>query len=107
MITYILIMYLMSLMFMCNVVVKQSEVVKIFKKLQCVLKLCLKFCWILNINFLDFFSYSHARFLWLLSAALESMEGYYYRDSVSVEEYQAQINATSLDKVKQYYKKLR
>lgn len=35
------------------------------------------------------------------------MEGYYYRDSVSVEEYQAQINAASLDKVKQYYKKLR
>lgn len=46
-------------------------------------------------------------FLWHLSAALESMEGYYYRDSVSVEEYQAQINAASLDKVKQYYKKLR
>lgn len=35
------------------------------------------------------------------------MEGYYYRDSVSVEEYQAQINTASLDKVKQYYKKLR
>lgn len=35
------------------------------------------------------------------------MEGYYYRDSVSVEEYQAQINAASLDKVKQYDKKLR
>lgn len=43
----------------------------------------------------------------ILSAALESMEGYYYRDSVSVEEYQAQINAASLDKVKQYDKKLR
>lgn len=39
--------------------------------------------------------------------ALESMEGYYYRDNVSVEEYQAQINAASLDKVKEYYKKLR
>lgn len=39
--------------------------------------------------------------------ALESMEGYYYRDSVSVEEYQAQINAGSLEKVKQYYKRLR
>ena len=35
------------------------------------------------------------------------MEGYYYRDNVSVEEYQAQINAASLDKVKQYYKRLR
>uniref|UniRef100_A0A8C7FC82 Phosphatidylinositol-3,4,5-trisphosphate dependent Rac exchange factor 2 n=1 Tax=Oncorhynchus kisutch TaxID=8019 RepID=A0A8C7FC82_ONCKI len=35
------------------------------------------------------------------------MEGYYYRDSVSVEEYQAQINSASLDKVKQYYKRLR
>ncbi|KAM9775546.1 phosphatidylinositol 3,4,5-trisphosphate-dependent Rac exchanger 2 protein isoform 1-T1 [Syngnathus typhle] len=43
----------------------------------------------------------------LFTQALESMEGYYYRDSVSVEEYQAQINATSLDKVKQYYKRLR
>lgn len=41
------------------------------------------------------------------SVALESMEGYYYRDNVSVEEYQAQINAASLDKVKQYYKRLR
>uniref|UniRef100_A0A4W5RHQ1 Phosphatidylinositol 3,4,5-trisphosphate-dependent Rac exchanger 2 protein n=1 Tax=Hucho hucho TaxID=62062 RepID=A0A4W5RHQ1_9TELE len=38
---------------------------------------------------------------------IESMEGYYYRDSVSVEEYQAQINSASLDKVKQYYKRLR
>lgn len=35
------------------------------------------------------------------------MEGYYYRDNVSVEEYQAQINAASLDKVKQYHKRLR
>lgn len=35
------------------------------------------------------------------------MEGYYYRDNVSVEEYQAQINAASLDKVKEYYKRLR
>ncbi|KAM8882523.1 phosphatidylinositol 3,4,5-trisphosphate-dependent Rac exchanger 2 protein isoform 1-T1 [Synchiropus picturatus] len=43
----------------------------------------------------------------LFTQALESMEGYYYRDNVSVEEYQAQINAASLDKVKQYYKKLR
>lgn len=42
-----------------------------------------------------------------MSAALESMEGYYYRDNVSVEEYQAQINAASLEKVKQYYKRLR
>lgn len=39
--------------------------------------------------------------------ALESMEGYYYRDNVSVEEYQAHINTASLDKVKQYYKRLR
>uniref|UniRef100_A0A3Q3N311 Phosphatidylinositol 3,4,5-trisphosphate-dependent Rac exchanger 2 protein n=1 Tax=Mastacembelus armatus TaxID=205130 RepID=A0A3Q3N311_9TELE len=43
----------------------------------------------------------------LFTQALESMEGYYYRDSVSVEEYQAQINAASLDMVKQYYKRLR
>ncbi|KAK3541479.1 hypothetical protein QTP86_026979, partial [Hemibagrus guttatus] len=43
----------------------------------------------------------------LFTQALESMEGYYYRDSVSVEEHQAQINATSLEKVKQYYKRLR
>uniref|UniRef100_A0A8C8JEL3 Phosphatidylinositol 3,4,5-trisphosphate-dependent Rac exchanger 2 protein n=1 Tax=Oncorhynchus tshawytscha TaxID=74940 RepID=A0A8C8JEL3_ONCTS len=43
----------------------------------------------------------------LFTQALESMEGYYYRDSVSVEEYQAQINSASLDKVKQYYKRLR
>ncbi|XP_057680467.1 phosphatidylinositol 3,4,5-trisphosphate-dependent Rac exchanger 2 protein [Corythoichthys intestinalis] len=43
----------------------------------------------------------------LFTQALESMEGYYYRDNVSVEEYQANINATSLDKVKQYYKRLR
>uniref|UniRef100_A0A663MWE3 Phosphatidylinositol-3,4,5-trisphosphate dependent Rac exchange factor 2 n=1 Tax=Athene cunicularia TaxID=194338 RepID=A0A663MWE3_ATHCN len=34
----------------------------------------------------------------LFSQALESMEGYYYRDSVSVEEFQAQINAASLEK---------
>lgn len=39
--------------------------------------------------------------------ALESMEGYYYRDNVSVEEFQAQINAASLEKVKQYNQKLR
>ncbi|RVE58754.1 hypothetical protein OJAV_G00198160 [Oryzias javanicus] len=43
----------------------------------------------------------------LFTQALESMEGYYYRDNVSVEEYQARINAASLDKVKQYHKRLR
>ncbi|XP_063062477.1 phosphatidylinositol 3,4,5-trisphosphate-dependent Rac exchanger 2 protein [Engraulis encrasicolus] len=43
----------------------------------------------------------------LFTQALESMEGYYYRDSVSVEDYQAQINTHSLEKVKQYYKRLR
>uniref|UniRef100_A0A8C2BD58 Phosphatidylinositol 3,4,5-trisphosphate-dependent Rac exchanger 2 protein n=1 Tax=Cyprinus carpio TaxID=7962 RepID=A0A8C2BD58_CYPCA len=43
----------------------------------------------------------------LFTQALESMEGYYYRENVSVEEYQAQINAGSLEKVKQYYKRLR
>ncbi|KAF7213927.1 5-trisphosphate-dependent Rac exchange factor 2 [Nothobranchius furzeri] len=43
----------------------------------------------------------------LFTQALESMEGYYYRDNVSVEEYQAQINAASLDKVKQHNKRLR
>ncbi|XP_062841329.1 phosphatidylinositol 3,4,5-trisphosphate-dependent Rac exchanger 2 protein [Trichomycterus rosablanca] len=43
----------------------------------------------------------------LFTQALESMEGYYYRDSVSVEEHQAQINAASLEKVKQYDKRLR
>ncbi|KAL3041059.1 hypothetical protein OYC64_011942 [Pagothenia borchgrevinki] len=43
----------------------------------------------------------------LFTQALESMEGYYYRDNVSVEEYQAQINCSSLEKVKQYYKRLR
>uniref|UniRef100_A0A8C6LIW3 Phosphatidylinositol 3,4,5-trisphosphate-dependent Rac exchanger 2 protein n=1 Tax=Nothobranchius furzeri TaxID=105023 RepID=A0A8C6LIW3_NOTFU len=42
----------------------------------------------------------------LFTQALESMEGYYYRDNVSVEEYQAQINAASLDKVKQHNKRL-
>lgn len=46
-------------------------------------------------------------FLLFIHSALESMEGYYYRDNVSVEEYQAQINTTSLEKVKQYYKRLR
>jgi hypothetical protein len=35
------------------------------------------------------------------------MEGYYYRDNVSVEDFQAQINAASLEKVKQYNQKLR
>lgn len=35
------------------------------------------------------------------------MEGYYYRDNVLVEEFQAQVNAASLDKVKEYYKRLR
>uniref|UniRef100_A0AAR2KCL7 Phosphatidylinositol 3,4,5-trisphosphate-dependent Rac exchanger 2 protein n=1 Tax=Pygocentrus nattereri TaxID=42514 RepID=A0AAR2KCL7_PYGNA len=34
----------------------------------------------------------------LFTQALESMEGYYYRDSVSAEEYQSQINAASLEK---------
>uniref|UniRef100_A0AAY5EN72 Phosphatidylinositol-3,4,5-trisphosphate-dependent Rac exchange factor 2 n=1 Tax=Electrophorus electricus TaxID=8005 RepID=A0AAY5EN72_ELEEL len=43
----------------------------------------------------------------LFTQALEEMEGYYYRDSISVEEHQAHINATSLDKVKQYNKRLR
>lgn len=43
----------------------------------------------------------------LVHTALESMEGYYYRDNVSVEEFQAQINAASLEKVKQYNQKLR
>lgn len=42
-----------------------------------------------------------------VSAALESMEGYCYRDNVSVEQFQAQINATSLEKVRQYNQKLR
>nr|XP_056710453.1 phosphatidylinositol 3,4,5-trisphosphate-dependent Rac exchanger 2 protein isoform X2 [Euleptes europaea] len=42
----------------------------------------------------------------LFAQALESMEGYYYRDNVSVEEFQAQINAASLEKVKQYNQKL-
>lgn len=46
-------------------------------------------------------------FLHFNPLALESMEGYYYRDNVSVEEYQAQINTASLEKVKQYYKRLR
>lgn len=44
---------------------------------------------------------------YLVSAALESMEGYYYRDNVSVEEFQAQINTASLEKVRQYNQKLR
>uniref|UniRef100_A0A8C6XHT1 Phosphatidylinositol 3,4,5-trisphosphate-dependent Rac exchanger 2 protein n=1 Tax=Naja naja TaxID=35670 RepID=A0A8C6XHT1_NAJNA len=43
----------------------------------------------------------------LFAQALESMEGYYYRDNVSVEEFQAQINTASLEKVKQYNQKLR
>uniref|UniRef100_A0A8C0ZPE8 PDZ domain-containing protein n=1 Tax=Castor canadensis TaxID=51338 RepID=A0A8C0ZPE8_CASCN len=43
----------------------------------------------------------------LFAQALESMEGYYYRDNVSVEDFQAQINAASLEKVKQYNQKLR
>ncbi|MBN3309670.1 PREX2 protein, partial [Amia calva] len=43
----------------------------------------------------------------LFTQALESMEGYYYRDNVSVEEFQAQINAASLEKVKEYYQRLR
>uniref|UniRef100_A0A6Q2X1T2 Phosphatidylinositol-3,4,5-trisphosphate-dependent Rac exchange factor 2 n=1 Tax=Esox lucius TaxID=8010 RepID=A0A6Q2X1T2_ESOLU len=41
----------------------------------------------------------------LFTQALESMEGYYYRENVSVEEYQAQINSASLDKAKQYHKR--
>ncbi|EDM11540.1 DEP domain containing 2 (predicted) [Rattus norvegicus] len=43
----------------------------------------------------------------LFSQALESMEGYCYRDNISVEEFQAQINTASLEKVKQYNQKLR
>ncbi|XP_072007846.1 phosphatidylinositol 3,4,5-trisphosphate-dependent Rac exchanger 2 protein isoform X2 [Engystomops pustulosus] len=43
----------------------------------------------------------------LFSQALESMDGYYYKDNVSIEEFQAQINAASLEKVKQYNQKLR
>ncbi|XP_048452339.1 phosphatidylinositol 3,4,5-trisphosphate-dependent Rac exchanger 2 protein isoform X2 [Rhincodon typus] len=43
----------------------------------------------------------------LFTQAMESMEGYYYTDNVSVEEFQAQINATSLDNVKRYVQKLR
>lgn len=35
------------------------------------------------------------------------MEGYCYRDNVSVEQFQAQINAASLEKVRQYNQKLR
>ncbi|KAG8520470.1 Phosphatidylinositol 3,4,5-trisphosphate-dependent Rac exchanger 2 protein, partial [Galemys pyrenaicus] len=42
-----------------------------------------------------------------LVATLESMEGYYYKENVSVEEFQAQINTASLEKVKQYNQKLR
>ncbi|XP_004679873.1 PREDICTED: phosphatidylinositol 3,4,5-trisphosphate-dependent Rac exchanger 2 protein [Condylura cristata] len=43
----------------------------------------------------------------LFAQALESMEGYYYKENVSVEEFQAQINTASLEKVKQYNQKLR
>ncbi|XP_060680096.1 phosphatidylinositol 3,4,5-trisphosphate-dependent Rac exchanger 2 protein [Hemiscyllium ocellatum] len=43
----------------------------------------------------------------LFTQAMESMEGYYYTDNVSVEEFQAQINATSLENVKRYCQKLR
>lgn len=35
------------------------------------------------------------------------MEGYSYRDNLSVEEFQAQINTASLEKVRQYNQKLR
>lgn len=35
------------------------------------------------------------------------MEGYCYRDNISVEQFQAQINAASLEKVRQYNQKLR
>ncbi|XP_077208324.1 phosphatidylinositol 3,4,5-trisphosphate-dependent Rac exchanger 2 protein isoform X2 [Paroedura picta] len=44
----------------------------------------------------------------LFAQALESMEGYYYnKDNVSAEDFQAQINAVSLEKVKQYNQNLR
>ncbi|XP_043922200.1 phosphatidylinositol 3,4,5-trisphosphate-dependent Rac exchanger 2 protein [Protopterus annectens] len=43
----------------------------------------------------------------LFTQALESMEGYYYRDCVSVEEFQAVINEVSLENVKKYTQKLR
>lgn len=39
--------------------------------------------------------------------AMESLEGYYYTENTSVEEFQAQINASSLENVKQYCQKLR
>ncbi|XP_078254244.1 phosphatidylinositol 3,4,5-trisphosphate-dependent Rac exchanger 2 protein isoform X2 [Rhinoraja longicauda] len=43
----------------------------------------------------------------LFTQAMESLEGYYYTENTSVEEFQAQINASSLENVKQYCQKLR
>uniref|UniRef100_A0A4W3GG35 Phosphatidylinositol 3,4,5-trisphosphate-dependent Rac exchanger 2 protein n=1 Tax=Callorhinchus milii TaxID=7868 RepID=A0A4W3GG35_CALMI len=43
----------------------------------------------------------------LFTQAMESMEGYYYRNNVSVEEFQAQINGASLENVKNYCQRLR
>ncbi|XP_059838423.1 phosphatidylinositol 3,4,5-trisphosphate-dependent Rac exchanger 2 protein [Hypanus sabinus] len=43
----------------------------------------------------------------LFTQAMESMEGYYYTENMSVEEFQAQINSTSLENVKRYCQKLR
>ncbi|GCB72902.1 hypothetical protein scyTo_0002246 [Scyliorhinus torazame] len=43
----------------------------------------------------------------LFTQAMESMEGYYYTDNLSVEEFQAQINAASLENIKRYCQKLR
>ncbi|XP_067836414.1 phosphatidylinositol 3,4,5-trisphosphate-dependent Rac exchanger 2 protein isoform X2 [Heptranchias perlo] len=43
----------------------------------------------------------------LFTQAMESMDGYYYTDNISVEEFQAQINAASLENVKRYCQKLR
>uniref|UniRef100_A0A4W3GFT3 Phosphatidylinositol 3,4,5-trisphosphate-dependent Rac exchanger 2 protein n=1 Tax=Callorhinchus milii TaxID=7868 RepID=A0A4W3GFT3_CALMI len=42
----------------------------------------------------------------LFTQAMESMEGYYYRNNVSVEEFQAQINGASLENVKNYCQRL-
>ncbi|XP_069777398.1 phosphatidylinositol 3,4,5-trisphosphate-dependent Rac exchanger 2 protein isoform X2 [Narcine bancroftii] len=43
----------------------------------------------------------------LFTQAMESMEGYFYTENMSVEEFQAQINATSLENVKRYCQRLR
>ncbi|XP_055490405.1 phosphatidylinositol 3,4,5-trisphosphate-dependent Rac exchanger 2 protein [Leucoraja erinacea] len=43
----------------------------------------------------------------LFTQAMETLEGYYYTENTSVEEFQAQINASSLENVKQYCQKLR